>query len=189
MLIGLNGKIGSGKDTIADIIIRQYPYVEKKSFAYKLKLISSILIGCDLKDLMMQEGKNLYSEIFRMTYGEVLQNVGTRALRNNFHKEVWIKSLFVDFINEESNWIVTDVRFENEAEFIIKMGGMLVKIVGDPANIRKNSKRDLNHPSETSLDNWKNWNYVVYNNGTLEDLEREAMKVFKMVDKKRIRHI
>ena len=39
VIIGISGKIGSGKDTLADMIIKYDSQFTKKSFAYKLKMI------------------------------------------------------------------------------------------------------------------------------------------------------
>ena len=72
------------------------------------------------------------------------------------------------------NWIVTDVRFPNEAKAIKKRKGLLVRVEGDPAKIRENSTRNLSHPSETSLDSWKPWDYMIDNSGTLAQLKEQV---------------
>ncbi len=60
-----------------------------------------------------------------------------------------------------SKWLVTDVRFENEAEAIKERGGILLRI---------NRNVDTGtHPSETSLDDYK-FDYTISNKGSMEDL-------------------
>jgi len=146
MIIGLSGHIKSGKSTAATFIKENFPFVEKY-FAYKLKLIASILTGDDIKLFETQEGKEGMLEDWGMTRRKMLQQLGTESLRNHFHDEVWIKSLFADYkptydgetlaraagfsLRTEElypNWIVSDVRFSNEADAIKKMGGLLIRI-------------------------------------------------------------
>ncbi len=47
------------------------------------------------------------------------------------------------------NWVITDVRFPNEAQAIKEKGGYVIRID------RPGVKPINDHPSETSLDTWK----------------------------------
>lgn len=171
-IIGIHGKIGSGKDTLADYIIDKDSSFKKKSFAFKLKYMTSFLTGVDLKDCFTQEGKNIFMPEWGMTIGEFQQKLGTEGMRKGVHENGWVLSLFSEYDSDNylENWIITDVRFPNEAQAILDRNGVLIKLEGDPASIRANSKRDMNHPSETSLDDWDKWDYVYTNNKSLEDL-------------------
>jgi hypothetical protein len=122
----------------------------------------------------------------------LLQLVGTDAGRKLIHPEIWINSLFADYDNNfhatkfsvrqgfndprYPNWIITDVRFPNEVQSIISRGGTVVRIEREN-NIIKNTATNL-HESETALDNF-NFEFVVKNDGTLEDLRNN--KVVKTV--------
>ena len=66
--------------------------------------------------------------------------------------------------------IIPDVRFFNEAEFIRKHHGTVVRITRmyDDTNDR--------HPSETELDDYK-FDYVIQNDGTLGDLLRKIQEI------------
>lgn len=177
MLLGLSGKIGSGKDTFAQLLEEHMEYCKLKSFAYKLKYICAFLTGTELATQFTQIGKNVFLEEWGMTIGEMQQKVGTEGMRDGVHPETWILSLFADYDPKE-NWIITDVRFVNEAEAIKERGGYVIRINGDPANIRMHSKRDLTHPSETSLDNYR-FDYVINNEPPLENLKRQVNCVIK----------
>jgi len=174
MIIGISGKIGSGKDTAAQIIMDLNPKFEKKSFAFKLKQIVALLTGTTLEDNLTQEGKLKHIDEFNMNLGKIQQVIGTQALRDSFDIDVWIKSLFVDY--KQSNgeyplWVISDVRFKNEANYIKKMGGILIRLEGDPSKVRENSNRDLNHLSETDLDNYDKFDYIYQNITSLEELK------------------
>lgn len=65
------------------------------------------------------------------------------------------------------NWIITDVRFPNEAEAIKARKGILIKI-NRPNNTIETSGIQQ-HPSEIALDDYQ-FDYTIENEGTIEDL-------------------
>jgi hypothetical protein len=169
MIIGLSGKIGSGKDTVAGIIqeIRSTENWQVKKFAGLLKKFASDLTGVPVERFEDQEFKrqNMPAEWSNngapMTYRELLQKLGTDAIRDGLHTNVWINGLFATY-NQDKNWIITDCRFPNEAQSIIDRHGILIRI---------NRNQDTgDHPSETALDNWSQWHYVIDNTESIEAL-------------------
>ena len=78
---------------------------------------------------------------YRMTVRDLLQQVGTNALRNIVHPNVWVNALFSDYkvLNPREgvtysekdlpNWIITDCRFPNEALAITERNGLLIRVV------------------------------------------------------------
>lgn len=137
MIIGIAGKLGSGKDTVGSIIqyltsedvgpecikrIRGGLSIEghhnssfqNKKFAGKLKQIASLLTGIDVKNFEDQEFKKTdlpnewcYIEngyaARNMTVRDLLQKLGTEAMRDGLHKNVWVNALFADYANRDSN--------------------------------------------------------------------------------------
>lgn len=181
MILGISGKIETGKDTLAKMIIDSRAAMNEnwkiKKFGGKLKQIVAILIGCTVDDLESHDFKNkklgkdwdrmtsvvdphsfLFSKVLSgYTVRDVLQIVGTEAMRDNLHKDVWVNALASDF-RPGDNWIITDVRFENEAMAIKRWGGMLVRI--DRPSLMPND-----HISETALDDFKSFDLIVNNDG------------------------
>lgn len=106
----------------------------------------------------------------RMTVREFLQRLGTDAVRNGLHDNAWVNALMADYRPSKmseynpSKWIITDVRFENEAKAIKDRGGVVIRInrtgIG-PVN---------SHISETALNGW-DFDYIIENNGTVQDLK------------------
>ena len=174
MVIGIHGTLGSGKDTLCNILMQSFAThisssrIYRKAHADTLKQIVSLLTGVELKWLYTEEGKNAFCPEFNMTYGQMLQQLGTNVLRS-WDPDVWIKSLYAGY-DESKILIVPDVRFPNEAQVVRDKKGILIKITGDPVGANANSNRDKNHPSETAMNVWTDWDYVVENDGPLSEL-------------------
>ena len=180
-IIGLSGKIGSGKTTFAEEFAKlsKIP-VECHAFADKLKELTQMLTGHKLTITNQpgkpfyntvynytQEDKNVYLPTWDKTVGKCLQILGTEALRKGFDSDVWVKALFESTAKEVlSNGhilVIADVRFPNEADYILKEGGILIRLIGDPMKIRENSTRDLTHESEVALDNYTGFTEIIEN--------------------------
>jgi hypothetical protein len=173
MIIGINGRIGSGKDTVGKIIqyllcfnvgditaieavtnpehewwLEEQTRWEIKKFAGKLKETASLLTGIPAYSFEDQEFKKLNMSLeWGMTYREFLQKLGTEAMRNGLHENVWVNALFADYnsidklirTTEEGlkeweegnypNWIITDMRFPNEMEAVEEREGITIRVV------------------------------------------------------------
>ena len=150
-IIGISGKMGSGKDTLAKYINDIDP-----SFNVQ-QLIKS-------PDLHTQSGKKYYIEWLGMTARELLQKFGT-AIREGVDSDFWVKLLLNNSKNEDI--IIADVRFPNEVKTIKEAGGIIVRI--ERKNIETSS-----HISETALDNYKDWDMTIINDYDLDSLKRSA---------------
>lgn len=147
MIIGITGKAGSGKNTLAELIVKLYPEYkfEIVAFADKVKQVYSLIIGEEIVDT--PAWKSEFLPAWGMTRREMLQRIGTDAMRDNLHKDVWVKALFSGF-KPEKNYIITDVRFLNEALEVRDKGGIVIRVKRDNAP----QIAESNHPSETELD-------------------------------------
>jgi len=198
MIIGISGKIGSGKgvvsEKLAEFLSKRKP-VYYKIFAHPLKDIVAILTGHPLttnydnyfeggiRDYS-QEDKNTFIPLYNMTIGEMLQKIGTEAMRNHFDSDVWAKAIFSNYDDKEDYiWVISDCRFTNEADAIKKRGGIIIRVNGDPAKVNLNTKRDKSHISETALDDYTDFDYVIENNSTLEDLYIKTEGVANLIIK------
>lgn len=166
IIIGLSGKIGAGKDAIGDIIEKEFPFFFKTAFAYRLKETVATLTQADMKDLLTQEGKSIIPPSFTYSLGQLLQMVG-EGLRNIIDKNIWINCVLENNDTIRKHLIITDVRYDNEIKSIENKGGIVLRTEGDPYLTRKNNyaKRNLNHDTETALDNY-NFDFIIENNGT-----------------------
>lgn len=180
MIISLSGKRGSGKNTVAELIQQQQSGWQIVAFADKLKSIASQLTGVDLEDMYTQYGKKIFLQEWGMTVGEILQKLGTDAIRNNLHTDAWILATLANYKPSIDNIIICDMRFPNEAQAIKDRGGFLIRIEGDPLKQQGDGTRDDNHPSETALDDYEGFDAHIKNDGTLEQLKEQVEFVFRV---------
>lgn len=136
-LIGLVGHIGSGKGTIADILVEKHGF-HKESFANSVKDAVSVIFGWDRALL---EGDTIHSRKWReepdewwsrkmgRTFSprEALQLMGTEAGRDVFHQDIWIHSM-ERRLNPNKNYVIADVRFPNEIAMIRDLGGKVIRV-------------------------------------------------------------
>lgn len=169
MIIGLSGYAKSGKDEVAKIILRQHREWEVRKFSGKLKEVATVLTGIPSGMFESQEFKSMELPGWDMTVREFLQRVGTEGIRNGVHPDAWVNALFADYYKHDY-WIITDCRFPNEAQAIKDRGGKVVRIV------RPGVSAINAHSSETALDDW-DFDYVIHNDGTLEDLMTKALEI------------
>lgn len=188
-IIAICGFQGSGKDTIADYLIKNHGYV-KLSFAGAVKDIASIIFGWDRE---MLEGSTQESrqerEIVDKWWAEalqipnlspryVLQYFGTDLFRNHFHQDIWLK-IVEKKLNLYPNVVITDCRFPNEIKLVKSYGAKLINVqrsmpewFNDYVNgIDCEDAKNL-HPSETSWIREK-MDFVIKNDQTVEQLNEK----------------
>lgn len=173
-LLGLNGYACTGKDTVASIVQSKIPEFENKKFADKLKQIASLMTGLPanhFEDRDLKESQ--LSEDWGMTAREFLQKLGTDAIRTNLHPNAWVNALMSDYMAPKmsqynpSKWIITDVRFPNEAQAIKERGGVVVRI-NRPGYGPVNG-----HQSETAMDDW-DFDYFLNNDADMYKLVQKV---------------
>ena len=174
MIIGLTGKMKSGKDTVAKMIEKHAPYSLMKSMAAPLKDLCITMLGLHWDDVHTQEGKAKYNEFWGMTNREILQKVGTDAMRNGFHSDIWVKCAYIQLKQynlSRGNIIITDIRFPNEAQMVRDMGGIVVYVDRD-------IYQESVHESEKDLP-LQYIDTVLLNHGSLNDLEDQVTNMLK----------
>ena len=186
MIVGICGLIGSGKDTIADYLIRKHDF-EKISFADKLKDSVSVMFDWD-RELL--DGKTDESRAWREEVDEywsketgetitprlVLQLFGTECMRDGFYDGIWVsltKKKILD--NPNKNFVIPDVRFPNEAKMLYEVNGQVWRVVrgADPQWFTDFKDFGVEpkevHPSEWAWAQTK-FTHIVENNKTVSDL-------------------
>ena len=197
MLIGVVGFLGSGKGTVADILVEEYGY-HKFAFADVLKDTVSVMFDWPRPLL---EGDTDESRKFRETIDEfwderlfdilgksvtpryILQLMGTEAGRDVFGEDIWVSTLERRIRGIEKA-VISDVRFPNEIEFIRKQNGMVTRVARGPDPKWFDTALDHNRGirwnmyssyPEVHVSEWAwigaHFDYVLNNNGTKVELE------------------
>ena len=191
MIIGISGKAGSGKDTAARMleIIYANPEISYEDYCNrnysKFADISITHFADTLKDTAMtmcvlgewdvntQEGKKRTIDWLGITVRELLQKLGT-CVRQGIDNEFWIKSLYAG-TEDWKNIIIADVRFPEEVKSIRDRGGVILRLEREGAGAG-------DHISETALDDYNDWDEIIYNNDSLSSLF-EQLKQFAKAHK------
>lgn len=200
MIIGLLGFIGSGKGTVADILVSKG--FKKESFADPVKDAVAAIFGWDRALL---EGDTNESREFReapdkfwsdkfgrsVTPRHMLQIMGTEAGRDTFHQDLWIYSL-EQRIKSNEHTVIADVRFPNECDAIRNLGGFIVRVARGPEPawyndaLKANKTGDLNdiinsgvHFSEWAWIGQKT-DYNISNNSSLDMLSADIKHMLKI---------
>lgn len=175
MIIAFSGHANSGKDTAAQFVRTIDNRYEVMSFARKLKQMAAILTGWE--DQFSREGKAHFLPQWGMTAGEIQQKLGTDAVRYGIRDDAWIIALMQDYAPDKY-WVITDMRFPNELQAVRKAGGFVIRIERD---VQDDCGRNSKHPSETSLDNWKDWDFVIDNNRDMNNLFLEVKAIMEEI--------
>ena len=196
MVIGLSGKIRSGKSRVAKIfkkvLEKEGKTCEIKSFASPIYEIVSELYRTDVEQVKKDKRDNLIvlmnnsryngagSDFFASSYREILQKIGTTA-RDRADEDIWVNALFGydnekvkgEFTWTSDYWIVDDVRFPNEAKRILECNGKLIRI-------NRPDAEDNEHIIENSLNDWQDWDLVIENNiSKKKKRKKELTKIVK----------
>lgn len=182
-LIGLAGWAKSGKNAVGDILIVNGGY-HPVAFADKLRDAMAILdpiVGIKItvvhncpeyrlvryNEAVYEYGYEAAKDMFDLEVRKLLQRMGTDVGRNFIGPDTWVGPLMAQIDAAPDKYVITDVRFPNEADAIRSRGGRVYWIsrpgVG-PAN---------DHYSEHALDDY-DFDAVIDNSGSLDDLTNEA---------------
>ena len=172
-IIGIMGKKYHGKDTIADIIVDKYNY-QKISFAHPLKEGCRHIFGLT-DDQLYGEKKEVIDDFWRVTPRKILQIVGTELFRDQLSKyipdiknTIWVKSLERTFLdNPNTNYVVSDIRFQNELDMIKKYNGIIIKVY------RPNLNNEDEHISEKESDKITGFDFEILNDSTIDSLSKK----------------
>jgi len=196
-IIGLCGYKGSGKDTIADMLVINDNFI-KIAFADFIRNALKELFDWDDSNFS-QEKKELPDEYWGVTPRKMCQELGTEFLRfhcndliskdfklpngDNYSSTFHIKRINKEVIkllelNKKTNIIFSDIRFQDELDYVKKLGGKIIRVSRD--DIKKNSYSL--HISEKNIYELNNVDYELNNNGTIKDLSKKVNIIVEYIE-------
>jgi hypothetical protein len=205
MIVGLLGFIGSGKGTAGDIL-KDMGFTPL-SFAKGVKDVAAEMFGwprhllegdTEASRKWREQPDQFWSKEFgkEFTPRLALQLMGTEVGRDVFHEDFWvIKMKRYIMSNPEQNFVITDVRFGNEMQFVHDQGGILIEIqrgikphwydIAIKAN-RGDQRAESFMLNQSGIheSEWR-WigghiDYTIENDGTLEDLKKKVTKKLEL---------
>lgn len=186
-VIGIAGRIGSGKDHLANYLKNTYfQDAVLMSFADQLKL------HCMFKanPTSITNTDKIYKTYFHSKPPEVrkqIQEYGCNARESN--EEIWINMLYAQMLMLKdrgiTTFIIPDVRFENERDFIKSIGGKIIKVVAPTRNneaTKHLSDESRYHLSESFVDSMEC--YIIINNDIHQNFEKNVQEAMLLINLK-----
>lgn len=179
-VIGIHGHAGAGKDTVAERVKSETEFFAERTvispFAKPLRKACAKMFGLYELAFNCQESKEQRHGYWNVSPRQIAQFVGTELVRKHLGENFWLKAkqiLIEDYAQaDEFSFnkiiIIPDVRFQNEYDWIISKGGIVIHLTrpGAEGNIGI-----PNHESEHPLNlHAKEKTYEIVNDGTLEQL-------------------
>ena len=164
----LSGKAKSGKNLIADIIEKYYS--DKKciqlSYAYYLKQYVKKITNWDGSE------ENKPRDLLQSLGIDLLKKIDQNLLIRRVIEDIKVYSYFYDVI------IVTDARLIEEIEEPKKIFNCITIRINKNSN--NSTEEQRKHITETNLDDYQNFDYVVENKD-IEDLKKQIINILKEV--------
>lgn len=167
-LIGLIGRARVGKDTVAHYLTRQYNF-SHIAFADPMKeMLETAFGGINFHDGDREQPIDWLGKSPR----QLLQTLGTEWGRNCIHPDIWTLIAEQKIEAATQSIVISDVRFHNEADMILKHGGELWHI-----------QRDTTEKINTHVSEQCSWDTyqtkTIENNGSLEELYLKVEQAYQ----------
>ena len=171
MIIGISGKAGTGKDTIAGYL-KQLDNFRTIAFADEMKqrLSEAFDIPIDyfydrsIKDSAIN-GSNTTPRALMQFYGQSMKDI--------HGDDYWINIVFGK-LSSSDNVIITDVRFDKEADAVLRNDGKVLVVIRDDTGLDYN---DITEQGITHRDEY----FYIYNNGDLNELQNNVEAFYETV--------
>lgn len=158
-LICLSGKQYSGKDTVAKIILENFPDFVRIGIGDAIKIEYGKIHNLTYEEIEANKGK------YRTGLIE-LGNEG-RAIDSDY----WLKKI----IETDLNVVVTDVRLLHEVEVFKSAGAFLIRVEASyETRLKRGVITNADDRTEVELDNYANFDYIIDNNSTYDELIKKS---------------
>jgi phosphomevalonate kinase len=169
MIYGFSGKMGTGKNYICENMFLPIIKHETGKDVLQLAFADQIKVNVMTKyNLTKEDVCDKKSADVR----HLLQKEGTEEGRDKLGTNIWVNYLdkWIDLHRSRGieHFLITDVRFINEVEYIKSKGGRVIRIEAEERN-RERLERENNgehirqHRSETELDTYTDFDLVLNN--------------------------
>lgn len=177
MIIAMTGGMGVGKSTAIEAVNYTYPD--------RVKLIK---FAAPLYEMQEMIYRRIYAAYKRpdsfVKDRKLLQFLGSDWARESINPDVWVDLWKVEAakaLTTGSIVVCDDCRYDNEAETIKSMGGLIIKITSNDAYKRINTRAGIaNHSSESGISD-KFVDFTVENNGSPKQFQDKLAEIYKKI--------
>lgn len=171
-IVGLAGAAGAGKDTAADILC-QHGFM-RYAFAKPLKAALNAMFGWAGFEWNLREWKETPLRDIGKSPRQMAQTLGTEWGRMLVNQDLWLllAKREIELVRRMGvcGIVLTDCRFENEAQFVRNMGGKVIRIE------RPGIGAVSEHVSEKQLPDGL-VDALIVNDSTIESFQRHVCAV------------
>lgn len=182
-IIGITGRARSGKDTVKDIILDNFA-AWGYSFAEPMYSMARVM-GVNSRDFSdafkEQPIQKFAARGIDVSPRKLLQTLGTEWGRNLIDPQIWVSLAAEQFEDHGSGMVISDARFENEADFIRSKGGTMIHVQRSMPNETRS------HVSENGIE-FKDGDILITNDGTLADLESAIVEAVYAINSRKQIH-
>lgn len=191
-LIGICGHAGAGKDTVGKYLIDSRDNTYKLAFADALKQAVRQMFGVDEDALYETHLKEIPDPFWGVSPRQMAQFFGTEMVRETVGKLIpevadrfWIHRMVqkLNGLGEHLEYdaddvvVITDVRFQNEYDWIVSNGGIIIHLTRTGAD---GTVGIPSHQSEAGIEfHTPDGTWLINNNSTLEKLYEEVDTIIK----------
>ena len=174
------GTMGTGKSTLTELFAKN-PNTRISNFADPVKTAVNAILGIPFDKLYGSQEDKLTTMAYGKSARHWMQWLGTDICKKLIDMGVWVDRFIEGVLDsKEDITVVGDGRYP-EDEFINLQDKTLGKIQVIGVKIKRDGlDHDLSHISEKVIANTPDdmFNYVVNNNGSLEDLKARADEIW-----------
>ena len=165
-IIVFSGKQFSGKDTVAKIILEQFPNFKRIGIADAIKMMYSQKTGLSIEEI--EKNKSVYRQD--------LINLGDWGRAQS--PDYWLNSI----IEYTGDTIVTDIRVKHELNLFRSHGAISVRVeASETTRSKRGQLASKNDATETGLDDIKDWDFIIQNEGTYQELIENTQELIKYI--------
>jgi hypothetical protein len=182
-VVGFGHKAQVGKDTAANYLEGHTARrVKRVAFADKLKRIAMDLFGLSYEQCY---GPPEIKEAVDPRYGksprQIMQELGEKM--REIHEHIWVDTVFNATIPPLQKrgydyFAISDVRYPNEGDRIHHFQGVVVRVDRDAGG----SSVGADHSSETAMEDYEEWDFIIENNGTFEEYYAKVDDLMEEID-------
>lgn len=168
-IIVLSGKQYSGKDTAAKIILENLTDFKRIGLGDAIKIEYGEQKGLTFEEI--EKNKHLYRQD--------LINLGNQ--RRSEDSDYWIKKV----IQMPGNIVVPDVRVKRELEYFKEANAFTIRV--EASRETRSARGQLvgeTDITEVDLDDINDWDAIITNNSTYEDLQAQSIELVNLIKEK-----